>query len=103
MKKIKLTLFTIFFVMLTNCSGFQKAMRGESKTEETDEFLVKKKDPLIMPPQFEELPIPNKQETKEENIDSVKSVFKSANESANKEKITSDLEKMRLKELNKRN
>ena len=65
--------------------------------------MVKKKDPLIKPPQFEELPIPNKQETKEENIDSVKSVFKSANESANKAKITSDLEKMILKELNKRN
>lgn len=89
--------------MLTNCSGVQKAMRGESKTKETDEFLVKKKDPLIMPPQFEELPIPNKQETKEEDIDSVQSVFKSVNESANKAKITSDLEKMILKELNKRN
>ena len=46
-----------------------------------------------MPPQFEELPIPNKQEIKDEDIDSVQSVFKSANGSANKAKITSDLKK----------
>ena len=35
----------------------KKGLTGE-KTTSTDEFLVEKKDPLIKPPNFEELPVP---------------------------------------------
>lgn len=35
----------------------KKGLTGEKITS-TDEFLVEKKDPLIKPPNFEELPVP---------------------------------------------
>ena len=35
----------------------KKGLTG-AKTSSTDEFLVEKKDPLIKPPNFEELPVP---------------------------------------------
>ena len=46
---------------LESCAGtwdqVKKELTGE-KTSSTDEFLVEKKDPLIKPPNFEELPVP---------------------------------------------
>lgn len=46
---------------LESCGGtwdqVKKGLTGEKITS-TDEFLVEKKDPLIKPPNFEELPVP---------------------------------------------
>ena len=39
-----------------------------AKKDSTDEFLVKKKDPLILPPDFENLPTPDERATAEEEI-----------------------------------
>ena len=58
-KKIVNILVIIFFV--TSCNTMdaaQKALTGAKKNT-TDEFLVKKKDPLILPPDYENLPIPD--------------------------------------------
>jgi len=53
--------FLIFF-LLSACSGtwdsVKRGMTGQ-KDNSTDEFLVEKKDPLILPPRFEELPTPS--------------------------------------------
>ena len=58
-KKIVNMLAIIFFV--TSCNTMdtaKKALTGE-KRNTTDEFLVKKKDPLILPPDYENLPVPD--------------------------------------------
>ena len=49
-----------FFV--TSCADtFDSVKRGltGAKADSTDEFLVKKKDPLILPPDYENLPTPD--------------------------------------------
>mgnify|MGYP006119901361 CR=1 FL=1 len=59
----KITYLIIISFFLTSCSGtFDSVKRGltGSKGESTDEFLIKKKDPLILPPDFESLPQPGK-------------------------------------------
>ena len=68
MKKIKNFLFLVLATLiLNNCGGFQDAMDPQRKNK-TDEFLVEKKLPLSMPPDFEKLPIPkNKKVIKNEN------------------------------------
>ena len=43
----------------------KRALTGEKKVS-TDEFLIKKKDPLILPPDYENLPIPNEETVTEE-------------------------------------
>ena len=68
MKKIKIFLFLLLVTLiLNNCGGFQEAMDPQRKNK-TDEFLVEKKLPLSMPPEFEKLPIPkNEKVVKNEN------------------------------------
>ena len=65
-KKIKYIFPILFFV--TACSGLsdaKKVLKNE-KTSNTDEFLVKKKDPLILPPDYDKIPTPD---SKIKNID----------------------------------
>ena len=56
MKKFKFYLI-FFLIFLTSCQSIKDGLSG-SKSENSDEFLVKKKNPLVMPPKFMELPIP---------------------------------------------
>ena len=54
--KILFYLFLPFFVL--SCTSFSEVgqvMRNEKKNT-TDEFLVKKKAPLVMPPEFNKVP-----------------------------------------------
>ena len=58
MKKFILLNIIIF---LTSC-GVVKEGFSNNKKNNSDEFLVEKKSPLIMPPDFDKLPIPNDKE-----------------------------------------
>ena len=55
----------IFFV--TSCESVKRGLTGE-KMSSTDEFLIKKKDPLILPPDYENLPIPDERIAATEEI-----------------------------------
>ena len=58
---------------LESCGGtwdqVKKGLTGE-KTSSTDEFLVEKKDPLIKPPNFEELPVPGSDSSNTSSLES---------------------------------
>tara|TARA_B100001057_G_C22591113_1_gene849022 strand:+ start:451 stop:750 length:300 start_codon:yes stop_codon:yes gene_type:complete len=47
-----------FFFLLVSCGDVGKALRNE-KIKNTDEFLVKKKGPLVLPPDYERIPAPD--------------------------------------------
>ena len=102
-KKFKLFIISLLFLLILNsCSG----MKGVSKTENNDEFLVQKKSPLLMPPDFDELPNPklevNSQAFKKNN--EIKELITSSNqnqESSNKEKTSENFEKLFLKKIKK--
>ena len=67
-KKIIYILSIIFFV--TSCEtlgSVKRGLTGEKKVS-TDEFFVKKKDPLIMPPDYENLPTPEERVAAKEEI-----------------------------------
>ena len=56
---------------LFSCEGFKL----QKKASSGEEFLIEKKDPLILPPDFSKLPKPNEQsETVDEEVN-IKSVF----------------------------
>jgi len=68
-KRIIYIVILAFFV--TSCGdtmGSVKRGLTGAKKDSTDEFLVKKKDPLILPPDFENLPTPDERATAEEEI-----------------------------------
>ena len=58
-KKILYILFVVFFV--TSCASLDEVGRGltGAKKKTSDEFFIKKKDPLILPPDYENLPTPD--------------------------------------------
>ena len=60
MKKIKLNLILLIALvpLLTFCGGVRDALEGKKRSEQSDEFLVKKKNPLQMPPDMNKLPTP---------------------------------------------
>tara|TARA_Y100000996_G_scaffold404574_1_gene378819 strand:- start:199 stop:501 length:303 start_codon:yes stop_codon:yes gene_type:complete len=81
MKKI-----IIYFLFLNLLSACESAREGFSlkKEDNSDEFLVEKKNPLVMPPDYENLPKPedfqsfkkeNKQNEFEEVINNTKNVI----------------------------
>ncbi len=59
----------IFSIFLTSCQSIKDGLSGK-KNENSDEFLVKKKNPLVMPPKFMELPKPE-EETFEREISAI--------------------------------
>ena len=56
MKKFSF-LIVLFSIFLTSCQSIKDGLSG-SKSENSDEFLVQKKNPLVMPPEFMKLPKP---------------------------------------------
>tara|TARA_B000000609_G_C24077681_1_gene295600 strand:- start:61 stop:375 length:315 start_codon:yes stop_codon:yes gene_type:complete len=72
MKKFKILIsFYIILLFLNSCGTIKKGFENPKKNS-SDEFLVEKKSPLVMPPEFNELPIPNQNKAtdqkKEDNI-----------------------------------
>ena len=58
LKKIIYLFALIFFVVsCDSLSSVKRGLTGEKRVS-TDEFLIKKKDPLILPPDYEDLPTP---------------------------------------------
>ena len=59
MKKItkNLTYLLAVLLLLNSCQSVKDGLTGQ-KQKNSDEFLVEKKAPLVLPPDFEKLPIP---------------------------------------------
>jgi len=66
MKKNNYLIFLLFFLFLfSGCQDIKKGLSGK-KIDQGEEFLVIKKNPLVVPPDFEKMPVP-KNEIKEPN------------------------------------
>ena len=77
MKKFKIIFFIIFVTyFFYGCTTMEKGFESQRKNS-TDEFLVEKKQPLSMPPDFEKLPIPNQNQknSQQENINQIEELI----------------------------
>ena len=74
-KKILYIISLIFFVI--SCNSLDSVKRGITgeKQKSTDEFFIQKKDPLILPPDYENLPIPDEQIAATEEISTFEKVL----------------------------
>jgi len=70
MKKTSPLISSFLILLFLNSCGTVAEGLGGSKKKGSDEFLVEKKSPLVLPPSFGELPEPGKES--EENIISEK-------------------------------
>ena len=107
-KKILNILILFSFMILNSCglgSSIKNAVTGKTKPV-GDEFLVEKKNPLVLPPNFDDLPEPkdgknlaDKEETTFE--EDIKKIFEknSTNNNIETENSNSSLEESILKKI----
>ena len=63
----------LFFLLLFlySCGSVGEALQGKKRSDQGDEFLIDKKNPLVMPPDFNKLPKPGEASVKSaKNIES---------------------------------
>ena len=102
MKKINLILILIFLI-LSACGNVGKILRNE-KIKTTDEFLVKKKEPLVLPPDLNEIPEPgslsdkNKKDIEENKI---KKILKAPNKDITNNNDSSSVEGLIIDRIRK--
>ena len=105
MKKFIKQFFVIIFFLFSACAdtldSVKRGLSGQKKAS-TDEFLVEKKDPLILPPGYDDLPQPGQTATNEVsddlNISDILKIGSSSSESVSSE--TTSLEESILKNIN---
>tara|TARA_B100001093_G_C26141882_1_gene723643 strand:+ start:90 stop:380 length:291 start_codon:yes stop_codon:yes gene_type:complete len=87
----------LIFLILTSCGGFKL------KKDTVDEFLVEKKSPLVLPPDYGKLPVPDGQKKPEDNEEvlSLKDVLskKKTSKSEEKQNNSSSIEKSILDKI----
>ena len=102
MIKNKIIVIVSFLLFLSGCGVVKEGFKSP-KQKTSDEFLVEKKSPLIMPPNFNELPVPKSSNQKNKKNDNTieELISKSENKILeNKENTKQDLEKTVLDKIN---
>ena len=91
MKKFNLIfILGLILTILSGCNTIKEGFKNPKKNS-SDEFLVEKKSPLVMPPDFDELPIPNQdKDTKQKEENKIKILI--TDSSANIEQEVSDID-----------
>ena len=72
--KNKLLILILFLFLVSSCSGF-----GVKRSDKSDEFLIQKKNPLVMPPDIDDLPKPKEADEVKEEDNNFKESLKSNN------------------------
>jgi hypothetical protein len=73
MSKYKITILITSLLILSGCGVVKEGFKSP-KQKTSDEFLVEKKSPLVMPPDFNELPVPNSSK-KKKNQDTIENLI----------------------------
>ena len=96
----------LLIFLVTSCAdtwgNVKRGLTG-AKQKSTDEFLVQKKDPLILPPDFESLPSPSDREDAIEEMSSFEKTLKQTSETEITASSTgSSTEDLILKQIRKK-
>ena len=57
-KFFKISKLLILLLFIYSCGSVGEALQGKKRSDQGDEFLIDKKNPLTMPPDFYKLPEP---------------------------------------------
>ena len=97
--KNKLLTSLIVFLLISSCSGLKP------RSQKSDEFLIEKKNPLIMPPNYDDLPKPGETELSLDDQDyqgDVKKLLKVLeNEEKKSSSKNSSIEEFVIRNINK--
>ena len=63
-KFFKISKLLILLLFIYSCGSVGEALQGKKRSDQGDEFLIDKKNPLAMPPDFDKLPKPGETSAK---------------------------------------
>jgi hypothetical protein len=86
MKQFKFYIIVSLAIFVASCSNLKEGFSNPKKNN-SDEFLVEKKSPLVMPPDYNELPIPDEDKKEKENKDIKSLISKSKKDETNENLI----------------
>ena len=104
---IKYSIFlTLILFGLSACQALKDGLEGNKKSKSAEEFLIKKKNPLVLPPDYSKLPLPgnsNEQQESEQDFNLKKILGKnSSSENTNKQtQNNSTFKKSIIEKINK--
>ena len=101
MFKNKIVFFMMLSFLITSCESVREGLTG-SKNQSTDEFLVKKKDPLVLPPDFENLPNPSERQISVEEMTSFEKTLKKQTISESSSATENSVEESILNQIKKK-
>tara|TARA_B100000378_G_scaffold19104_1_gene15049 strand:- start:186 stop:491 length:306 start_codon:yes stop_codon:yes gene_type:complete len=101
MFKNKIVFFMMLSFLITSCESLREGLTGSKKLS-TDEFLVKKKDPLVLPPDFENLPNPSERQVSVEEMTSFEKTLKKQTISESSSATENSVEESILNQIKKR-
>jgi hypothetical protein len=102
MKKFKLYLVISAALFIASCGTIKEGF-SNNKKDNSDEFLVEKKSPLVMPPDYNELPKPDERKAEKETNNIKSLISKSSNDEIkdNLDEKESTIENSILKKIKK--
>ena len=84
-KFFKIINLLLLLLFIYSCGSVGEALQGKKRSDQGDEFLIDKKNPLSMPPDFDKLPKPG-----EANVKSTKDIVNDQSNIKNLLKNTGD-------------
>tara|TARA_B100000900_G_scaffold261140_1_gene222593 strand:+ start:249 stop:560 length:312 start_codon:yes stop_codon:yes gene_type:complete len=102
MKLLKIFILLNIIFLFYSCGTLREGFTNQKKTS-NDEFLVEKKSPLVMPPDYNELPIPtsNQNQTEVENNKIKDMVSNNTLEENTSKNVDQNFEESLLKKIKK--
>ena len=92
-KFFKISKLLILLLFIYSCGSVGEALQGKKRSDQGDEFLIDKKNPLAMPPDFDKLPKPGEASIKStKDIDSDQSNIENLLKKSKIEDVTSSSE-----------
>ena len=84
-KFFKFSKLLLLLLFLYSCGSLGEALQGKKRSDQGDEFLIDKKNPLSMPPDFDKLPKPGEANVKstkdiENDQSNIKNLLKNSND-----------------------
>ena len=98
MKYFKIFILLIMSLLIVSCGAVKEGFINPKKNS-SHEFLVEKKSPLVMPPDYNELPIPNTNEDNKKNNDIKKLVTNTNQTQKTKQKVDENFEQSILEKI----
>ena len=105
--KLYITALTFLFIV-SACAKLSEGMTGSKRSKNSDEFFVHKKKPLVLPPDFNDMPMPKptqKKQTQNDNdindIEDLLRTKKNTNNNTSQSESDKSLENSILKKINK--